>query len=60
MSGELECPCCGWVAASGIMQDGQDLDCGCNGWISLDAETAPYVVIGDLSCDTAARCEDPE
>ncbi len=42
MSDELECPCCGCVAAKGEVFDGQELACGCDGHISVDSESEPY------------------
>ena len=43
----LECPCCGDVAAEGIVNDGDPLICGCNGQVSLDAESPPYISCWD-------------
>jgi hypothetical protein len=53
----IECPCCGWVAAEGVCQDGQHLLCGCNGFVSLCSETEPYIVIMDEDCPPTAKCD---
>lgn len=52
----LECPCCGDLAASGEVFDGQSLDCGCAGWISCDGEGPSYVALADERCPQG--CDD--
>lgn len=47
---EIECPCCGQVAASWYVIDGDDLECGCDGQISCCSETYPYASADDCGC----------
>ena len=54
----VECPCCGWLAAEGLCEDGQPLLCGCAGQISLCAETEPWANIGDEECPPGAKCRE--
>jgi hypothetical protein len=54
---ELECPCCGDVAAEGEVTDGQALLCGCNGYVSVDAEEPAWVAISEVDeCPPHALC----
>lgn len=49
----LECDCCGLLASGDVVSDGQPLACGCAGYISVDSESAPYVVVTDCDCGSA-------
>lgn len=53
----LECPCCGDIAAVGLMGDGDDLLCGCVGSVSVDGEAAPYVMADECRCDWEAATD---
>jgi hypothetical protein len=53
---DIECPCCGGVAASGMCQDGQALACKCGGLISLDTETEPWANVFE-ECPPEALCQ---
>ena len=54
----LECECCGWTAAEGLCEDGDDLLCGCAGHISLDSETGPCVSLDGEDCPPHAQCRE--
>lgn len=67
---ELECPCCGDVAAradmEGFFHDGDRLVCGCYGWVTADGETLHISGVGDEPCPTCesaalppVRAEEP-
>lgn len=51
---ELECTCCGDVAATadafGFFHDGQSLECGCEGHVTCDSENPAEVNAYDCEC----------
>lgn len=57
---EIECPCCGQLAASWAASDGDDLECGCDGQISACSETAPYANAYDCDCGGKGRPPTPK
>lgn len=65
MGTRIECDCCGRAAAQSRpgevlhVYDGQPLACGCNGHISVDAESEPYVIVDNCSCeeDVESTCQ---
>lgn len=52
---ELECSCCGRVAAradsQGFFHEDQPLICGCEGCVSLDNEERPWVNASECECE---------
>jgi hypothetical protein len=59
---EIECPCCGQIAASWAVSDGDSLECGCDGQISCCSETYPYASADDCGCggDGYPKTDGPE
>jgi hypothetical protein len=47
---EIECPCCGQLAATWAVSDGDSLECGCDGQISCCSETYPYANADGCEC----------
>ncbi|OHD23793.1 MAG: hypothetical protein A2Y38_17030 [Spirochaetes bacterium GWB1_59_5] len=49
MTGTLECPRCGDVAAEGWVSDGQRITCGCAGIVSVCVEAEPSVIFDETT-----------